>query len=166
MYTFIFTCFISPLLSLLIFPKKPSIFGRIFSGILADKIGRFNVMILTALLSSITGFAIWIPGRAAGYEIVFAGSIGFLSGAFLSLFPSCITQISAMPEIGTRTGLSFSVISLGTLIGGPIAGAIVDRMGGNYLGLQIFFGVSMFVSALLFYAARWVQAGSSLRVMI
>ncbi|KAH9985673.1 MFS general substrate transporter [Xylariaceae sp. FL0662B] len=136
-----------------------SIPGRILPGIVGDKLGRFNVMILISGLSGVITLALWIPGKTAGATIAYGAVFGFASGGFISLAPACVAQISDLREIGTRTGVMFLFSALGALTGSPIGGAILARQGGAYLGLQLFSGVAMVMGMCLFALSRWLQVG-------
>ncbi|KAJ0167257.1 putative transporter MCH4 [Colletotrichum tanaceti] len=143
-----------------------SILGRIIPGIVADKIGRYNVMIFITLVSAVFCLGLWIPGKSNAAIIVFLVIFGFSSGGFVSLAPACIAQISDIRQIGVRTGTAFAIQSFGALTGSPIAGAIVASHGGSYLGLQLFCGFSMLASVGVFFAARTVQVGLHLKKIV
>ena len=143
----------------------PSIFGRILPGIFADRYGRFNSLIATSALSFILVLALWLPSRGTIPIILFGAFYGFSSGAFISITPSCAAQISDVREIGVRMGTMYLVISFAGLTGNPIAGALLTRMNGNYLGVQVFCGVGMVVGTALFVASRWVQTGFKLKII-
>ncbi|KAI1080357.1 MFS general substrate transporter [Whalleya microplaca] len=136
-----------------------SIPGRILPGIVGDKVGRYNVMILISGLSGVITLALWIPGHTAGATIAYGAVFGFSSGGFISLMPACVAQISDLREIGTRTGVAFLFAALGALTGSPIGGAILAAQGGGYLGLQLFSGVVMLVGMCFFAVSRWLQVG-------
>jgi MFS family permease len=136
-----------------------SIFGRILPGIIADRMGRFNVMILTTAFSAIVVLALWLPSKANAPIIVFCVLYGFSSGAFVSMGPSLIAQISPIREIGVRSGTFFLFVAIGGLTGNPIGGALVSRDSGGYLYLQLFCGLTMTAGALGYVAARWAQCG-------
>lgn len=140
-----------------------SIVGRIFPGFVADRIGRFNVMIMIVGLSAVITLGLWIPGKTNAAIIAYAIVFGFTSGGFISLGPALVAQISDIRQIGVRTGTAFAVQSFGGLTGSPIAGAIVAAEGGSFLGLQLFCGVVMCASVVVFLAARFVQVGWVLR---
>jgi MFS family permease len=141
------------------------IFGRILPGMIADRIGRFNVMIITTAFSAIIVLALWLPSRGNAPIIVFCVLYGFSSGAFVSLGPSLIAQISPIREIGVRNGTFFFFVSVGGLTGSPIGGALISRDNGDFTYLQIFCGVTMAAGALLYLASRWVQCGFKLKVI-
>ncbi|GJD01006.1 riboflavin transporter MCH5 [Colletotrichum higginsianum] len=135
------------------------IIGRVVPGLFADKIGRYNIMIIIATLTGIACLALWIPIQNNAGILVFTAAFGFLSSGLTSIGPTLIAQISDIREIGARTGTAFAFQSFGALTGSPIASAIVDARGGEYLGLQLFCGFSILASAGVFASARHVQAG-------
>ena len=142
-----------------------SIFGRILPGIAADKIGRFNTMIITCALSSILVLAVWLPATGNAPIIVFAICYGFTSGAFVSLAPALVAQISPIREIGVRNGTFFLFVAFAGLTGNPIGGALVGENNGDYLYLQIFCGITMAVGTVIYIVTRWVQCGFKLKVI-
>jgi MFS family permease len=141
------------------------IFGRILPGIIADRFGRFNVMIVTTAFSAILVLALWLPSKANAPIIVFASLYGFSSGAFVSLGPPLIAQISPIREIGVRSGTFFLFVSIGGLTGSPIGGALISQDNGNFTSLQIFAGVTMAVGAAGYFASRYVQCGLKMKII-
>lgn len=142
-----------------------SIFGRIVPGIIADRVGRFNVMIVTTAFSAIIVLALWLPSNANAPIIVFCILYGFSSGAFVSLGPALIAQISPIREIGIRSGTFFLCVAVGGLTGNPIGGALIARDNGGFLYLQLFCGMTMVGGTIFYFASRYVQAGLKLRVV-
>lgn len=138
-----------------------SFFGRTIPGYIADKIGRFNMMFImcvftgksylrvidvqySAGLIHVPGIIIltlWLPATGNAPIITFAALFGFGSGAFVSLLPSMLAQISDVRQIGVRTGTVFAIISIAALVSNPIGGALITRWHGSYTGLQIYAGV-------------------------
>ncbi|RSL57785.1 hypothetical protein CEP54_008103 [Fusarium duplospermum] len=84
-----------------------SLFGRLTSGFLGDKIGRYNMFFLVCNVSGILILALWIPGTSNVAYILFAAFFGFFSGAYVSLWPALVAQISPPKEFGYRSGLLF-----------------------------------------------------------
>ncbi|KAK4504204.1 hypothetical protein PRZ48_005120 [Zasmidium cellare] len=140
--------------------------GCIAPGWVADRLGRFNVMILVTFFSAITVLALWIPGKSTSAIIAFCVLYGFGSGAFVSLAPAILAQISPMPQLGARQGTSFAFISIASLVGNPIAGALVSNAAGDpYWKLQVFAGMMMVGGGVVITMARVAVAGVSLRVI-
>ncbi|KAE8357677.1 major facilitator superfamily domain-containing protein [Aspergillus caelatus] len=141
--------------------------GRILPGYLGDKLGRFNVMIAMCALSAVVLLVLWLPGTllspgSAAIYIVFSLLYGFASGAFVGMVPALLSQISPdVTKTGVRQGALFTCISIASLTGSPIAGAILSRQNGTYWGLQVFAGAMMVGSVFFFVAARVVLAGVS-----
>ncbi|KND92957.1 putative transporter MCH4 [Tolypocladium ophioglossoides CBS 100239] len=139
-----------------------SIFGRIIPGIVADKIGRYNVMIVITFISALFCLAVWTPVNNTAGILVFMIIFGFSSGGFISLGPTLIAQIVDIRQIGTSVGTALAIQSFGALTGSPIGGAIVAAQNGSFLGLQLFCGFAMLTGSLTFLVARYTQAGFKL----
>jgi len=143
-----------------------SIFGRTLPGWIADRVGRFNTMIAMSLLSCILVLGLWLPSRGNIPIIIFAAFYGFSSGAFVSLAPACVAQISDIRQIGVRTGTMFATVSIGALVGNPIGGALITAEHGGYTHLQIFGGVMMCAGAVVFCGARTSLVGFKIKAKV
>ena len=140
-----------------------SLLGRFLPGFLADKIGRFNVILLTLGLCIISAFALWLPaGDSQGMIIAFAVVFGFASGSNLGLTPVCVGQLCDPRDYGRFISTAFMVASFGTLSSLPIAGALLEA-GGNgdtgWTALIVFDGLSYVLALACFLAARVVAVG-------
>lgn len=140
-----------------------SLFGRMFAGIMGDRIGKYNIFVVVCYLSGIWILALLIPSISNASLIAFAVLYGFCSGAYVSLIGPLIMAISPMPEIGFRTGIIFFVNSIAGLTTNPINGAILDGSGG-WLGIKIFAGVFCLVGTTFTLAARIQRTGWKLWV--
>lgn len=138
-------------LDLLAILNAASAVGRLLAGIVAAIIGPTETISISLVLGSMLLFC-WIAVGSIGGTIVWSvfwgmvsGVLVALPGAFLPLFcPSLAT-------LGTRSGMYWTWVGMGMLIGTPIAGAIYDikseRM--DYWRLQVFAGVFMMGAAAL-----------------
>jgi len=140
-----------------------SVFGRTLPGILGDKVGRFNVMVVFSAMTSIFILAVFIPAKSNVGQLVFAPLFGFSSGAAIGLTPALIAQISPIREIGIRTGTVFAAGSIGALTGSPIGGALITRDHGDFTYMQVFAGCCCAVGTVLFIASRINIAGLDLK---
>lgn len=119
-------------------------------------------------LSTIVVLTLWLPGTltnpgSAAIYIVFCLLYGFFSGAFVGMVPALLSQISAdVTKIGVRQGVLFTCVSIATLTGNPIAGAILNQQNGAYWGLQVFAGLMMAGCVFFYILARVVTGGYSL----
>ncbi len=144
-----------------------SLFGRVLPGYAADKVGRYNIIIVMCAFTGILDLALWIPAKSNAPIIVFAALYGFGSGAFVSMSPALIAQITPdVSKIGVRTGSLLAIISVAALIGNPIGGALITRWNGEFTGLQIFCGCLQVGGALALTAARTSLVGLKLKAKV
>lgn len=138
-----------------------SIFGRGIPGIVADRFGRFNVMILCSALCASSIFGLWYNATSStAMTTAFAVLYGFFSGSAYSLTPVCVSQLCRTENYATRYGTAYGVVSLATLGGIPISGQILGTgSGDNYQALILFCGAAYTASTGLFIVARGVSCG-------
>ncbi|KAI1335561.1 MFS general substrate transporter [Xylariaceae sp. FL0016] len=136
-----------------------SFFGRFLPGFLADKIGRFNVIVITNALCAITVLAFWLPaGDNRALLIVFAVTFGFASGSNLGLYPVCIGQLCDARDYGRFYSTALMTGSFGTLTSVPIGGALLGLGHGEqgWQALIIFSALSYVIAMSCFLGARVV----------
>jgi MFS family permease len=106
-----------------------SFFGRVLGGVLADKFGRLNLLTGAGVCTGVLIFC-WQKMTTNATMILFAVLYGFFSGAIVSLMSAALAQVPKDPKnIGTYMGMGMAVVSIATLIGPPINGALVTRFG-------------------------------------
>lgn len=142
--------------NLLAFLNAGSFFGRIIPGILGDKFGRFTTFVLFSSLSGFLILAVWSQVENHAGVIAFAILYGISSGAFLSMYPACVAQISPIEKIGLRLGTLNFTASIGSIISLPISGALVH--GTNFSTLIYFAGAFMLAGGAILTVARWYAA--------
>ncbi|KAL2108141.1 hypothetical protein VUR80DRAFT_4185 [Thermomyces stellatus] len=136
-----------------------SVFGRFLPGFLADKLGRFNVIIGTITLCVATVVGLWLPaGNSKAMLVVFCILFGFASGSNLGLFPVCIGQFCDAKDYGRYFTTATLIASFGTLSSVPIGGALLG-LGGKtgWVAVILFSGLS-YAAALIFYISARVTA--------
>ena len=130
-----------------------SVPGRIIPGLLAPRFGPLNILLVSAIISSVLSLC-WIAITDSGGLIAFGVLYGFFSGAFVAL--PAVALISLTPNLealGTRMGMCSVLCGLGSLCGSPVAGAILDNTG-SYLGVQLYSGLSIGAAGVLLLLAR------------
>lgn len=151
---------------LLSYLNAGSVLGRVLPGFLADRFGRFNVIIITIALCVITVLALWLPaGTSEAILIVYAVLFGFASGSNLGLVPVCLGQLCDHRRYGRLYSTAMMVASFGTLSSVPIGGAILDAgvSEDGWRNLIIFAGVAYFVALVCYARARSLAVGWSPR---
>jgi MFS family permease len=123
-------------------------------------------MVFMSYVTALFTLALLIPAKNNAAIIAFASIYGFGSGAFVSLAPACIAQISDVRQIGVRSGSLFCAISIAALVGNPIGGALIDEWNGRFRGLQIFCGVMWIGGATTILFSRLSLSGLKLKVKV
>jgi predicted MFS family arabinose efflux permease len=132
-----------------------SVFGRIFPNFFANQVGPFNIISLCTVICGALMFALVNLSSLAGMVVV-ALLYGFFSGAFVSLPPTCFVQLSPDRSlIGTRMGMGYAVMTIGNLIGTPVAGAILQSNGFN--SMWIFGAIMSIAGGLTMMVSRSIQ---------
>lgn len=141
----------SSALNIIMVAQASSILGRLVAGQTAAKIGVMIPWIVCGMSSGIFCIA-WVGVHSKGAFIAYAALYGCFSGALIPLPPSVFPIVCPDPKVlGARLGMAQGIGSLASLIGSPIAGSLTqiharNKPGGmNYLGLQLFCGVTMMI---------------------
>ena len=91
-----------------------SFFGRWLPGHMADKLGRFNTMILTVAMCIICVLGLWLTaGGNVAQLCVFGVGFGFASGSNISLTPVCVGQLCDTEVFGRWYATCYTVVSFG-----------------------------------------------------
>ncbi|KAF2192610.1 MFS general substrate transporter [Zopfia rhizophila CBS 207.26] len=120
-----------------------SFFGRLGSGFVAHYLGPIVTWILCALASGILSLS-WLSITNERTFIAFSILWGFFSAALVTLPSAAFANICPdLSKLGTRLGMSWGVSSIASLIGAPIAGALLKRKNGHvdFVGVQVWSGV-------------------------
>ncbi|KAF4987537.1 hypothetical protein FDECE_15385 [Fusarium decemcellulare] len=144
-----------------------SLLGRFLPGLLADHIGRFNVILITIAMCCASVFGLWLPaGESKAMLIAFAVVFGFASGSNLGLTPVCLGQLCDPRDYGRFISTAFMVASFGTLSSLPIAGAILEaghRRDAGWMALIAFAGLSYALALACYLGARVLAVGWSIK---
>ncbi|KAH8433459.1 MCT family MFS transporter [Aspergillus melleus] len=144
---------------MVVFLNAGSFPGRWLPGIVADKIGRFNTLIITNILCLVAILGIWMPANGNIVAVViFSVVFGFASGSNLSLVPVCVGELCPTEEYGRFYTTVYTIVSLGALTGVPIAGEIINKSKGEYFGLIAFAGGTYAAGLVCFVAVKILQA--------
>ncbi|KOS22713.1 putative transporter [Escovopsis weberi] len=133
------------------------ILGRVMSGWLADRVGRFNVLIVIATATSIVTYT-WVA--SISYATMVASTIAFcvFSGGLIPLGSACVGQTTEnMQYIGLRIRAKMTMCAFAALGGAPLSGYIKDN-GGDWFGCYAFSASGTLLGAIILVAVRfWNQ---------
>lgn len=149
------------LLSLL---NAGSVLGRFLPGFLADRVGRFNVILMTIALCIAAVLGLWLPaGGSRAVLVAFAVVFGFASGSNLGLVPVCLGQLCDPRDYGRYFSAAMMVASFGTLSSLPIAGRLLEVGGRDpevgWMAVIIFAGAAYVLAFACYLAARVLAVG-------
>ncbi|PUE18455.1 hypothetical protein B9Z38_13465 [Limnohabitans sp. MMS-10A-160] len=125
-----------------------SLVGRFAIGLLADRLGRAQTLVLMQM-SMGASYVLWGAAGGQGLLVVFALWFGLSYGAIVSLLPAICMDYFGGKSVASVVGTLYSGAALGNLLGPVLAGAVFDHSG-HYLGV-------MAVCAVLSLCATWAS---------
>jgi MFS family permease len=116
-----------------------SLVGRFAIGLLADRLGRAQTLVLMQL-SMGASYVLW--GAAGGQFLlmIFALWFGLSYGSIVSLLPAICMDYFGGKSVASVVGTLYSGAAFGNLLGPVLAGAVFDHSG-HYLGMMTVCGV-------------------------
>jgi MFS transporter, MCT family, solute carrier family 16 (monocarboxylic acid transporters), member 10 len=99
-------------------------------------------MIPSVFVAGILTF-VWPHLHGTGALVALALLYGVSVGAFTSLIGAPMVALGDSTDVGRRTGMYLTILSIGSLMGPPISGAI-NRATGGYSVVGIYAGRSSF----------------------
>ncbi|KAG1782395.1 MFS general substrate transporter [Suillus placidus] len=134
-----------------------STFGRLASGLMADKIGVLNTMAAFTATAGIMTFC-WPFATNESQLIAIATIYGFSSGGFVALFAVAAVAMGDIEDAGRRVGMFMTLTAFGAIAGPPISGVISTASGG-FADAGFYAGGIIMCSAGLLLLARYLQLG-------
>lgn len=152
---------------MLLITNGVGIVARPLAGFIANNyLGSINTFIIGTGMASVMLFS-WaaVASRAGMY--VFAVVYGVGVAANQSTFVASLANLTKDPrKMGTRFGMVEALCGFAALAGTPTAGAILDKMHGQYLVSQMWAGGVTAAAALAFLASRIALTGWTLRAKV
>ncbi|MFC1591483.1 OFA family MFS transporter [Thermodesulfobacteriota bacterium] len=130
--------------------------GRVVAGVLSDKIGRSNTLLIMLLFQAVLMLAC-IPAMASENTgalllVLLATFIGFNYGTNLSLFPSITKDLWGMKNFGINYGIVFTAWGVG--------GFVMSRLSQMLMATTGTYTASFIIAAIL------LMAGTMLTLML
>ncbi|KAF2155532.1 MFS general substrate transporter [Myriangium duriaei CBS 260.36] len=152
--------------------------GKIIFGYLADRLGRINTLAVTTLLSSVTVLGLWLPStlassidgkydiRSKALYVAFVICYSTFASPYISLFPTSLVELFGAQNFSSVNGFFYMLRGIGTLVGTPIAGALIVRnvqsevsTPGSYTRCTAFLGTLLAGASLCVIWARLETSG-------
>ncbi|ORY70805.1 major facilitator superfamily domain-containing protein [Leucosporidium creatinivorum] len=123
-------------------------FGRIFAGLVCDRIGPINSMFFSFFVGGLLQLVFWPFATTFGSIIAFAALEGFFGSWSMSLIPSSAAQLFGMDGLATIVGFGVLANSPGQFLGATLAGLVLSGSGGWYPSVAFYAGSMMVGGAL------------------
>jgi MFS family permease len=141
------------------------VLGRLVPSYFADKyFGCYNMLIPFCFISSTVLF-FWPLVKSSSGLYGWAVCYGFFVSGFQGMFPAVLTSLTKdMSRVGTRNGMGLAIAGLGTLVGPPVAGALIQSASGDYLIAQMFGGATVLLGSIVLVLGRISITGAKLKI--
>ncbi len=117
-----------------IFVSLLSIFnatGRVGGGIISDKIGRLNTLLLMLGLQMVN-MVLFPLYTTPLLLLIGTAACGIAYGALLSIFPTTTADYYGMKNLGANYGVLYTAWGLAGVTGPVVAAKLIDSSGGSY----------------------------------
>ncbi|KAH7550796.1 major facilitator superfamily domain-containing protein [Bipolaris maydis] len=143
------------------------VLGRLVPSWFADKYtGPYNILIPFCFVSTLVLF-FWPLVKSEQGLYAWAVCYGFFVAGFQGIFPAVMTTLTKdMSKVGTRNGQGLAIVGLGTFIGPPIAGALIQNYGGGYLSAQLFAATAVLLGSSILVLGRLSITGLNLKAKV
>ena len=105
-----------------------SLVGRFSIGLLADRLGRAQTLVLMQLSMGLS-YLLWAAAGGHALLMLFALWFGLSYGSIVSLLPAICMDYFGGKAVASVVGTLYSGAALGNLLGPVLAGAAFDRLG-------------------------------------
>lgn len=141
------------------------ILGRLIPPAIADRVfGPLVTLTFCTLVSGVFLY-IWISVSSLHGQIAWCIFYAFWSNAVQTLFTATVGALTAdFRKLGVRIGMVFTIISIASLTGPPLAGLLVQLSSGKFVYAQAFGGTTMVLGFCAMAVASYFQAHASRRV--
>ncbi|KAM0490554.1 hypothetical protein ACHAP8_011459 [Fusarium lateritium] len=130
-----------------------SALGRILCGLLCDRIGAINVLLLSLVLTGLSNLVIWPFSTTLAPLIPFVILNGMANGGFFSTMPTVVGSVFGPSKVSIAMGMAVTGWAGGYLMGSPIAGYLLDAYGGSDSGFRAYRPAMYYAGSLALAAA-------------
>ena len=135
-----------------------SVPGRTLPVILSDITGPLNLQGPLAVLSGILAFS-WLAVSNLSGLLTVCCLYAVASGGFLAMPPAAVASLTPdLSRFGARMGVVFAFMALGSLVGNPVSGAIIQSRDGGayYAGAKLWAGCMLAGGGALKWTSRMI----------
>ena len=115
-----------------------SAIGRITLGMTSDRFGPLNSLVLSLFLSGISMLALWPLSSSIAPLVAFVVINGAANGGFFAVMPTVVGSVFGSDLVAVTMGMIVTGWAGGYLMGGPIAGYLLQAFGGAGHGISAY----------------------------
>lgn len=110
--------------------------GRIMIGILADTVGKLEMLKL-CMFGGGAATLCWMACNNFASILVYGLFFGFFAGGAISLMPTVSAELFGVKKLGAIVGTLFTSSAVGSLLSAPIGGFLYDATGDYYAAISV-----------------------------
>ncbi|KAJ2784328.1 hypothetical protein H4R18_001214 [Coemansia javaensis] len=133
-----------------------SIIGRVIAGVIADRLGSINTLMLSLVITVAIEVPLWMTARGMGQLYALCALYGLFSPTFVSLNPVIMSIYFDDDVLASVAGMANAFSGLGGLVGNLAQGEIFDKYDRRvqFTNTIIFSATFIFFAALIVFALR------------
>ncbi|KAJ2713575.1 hypothetical protein H4R19_002180 [Coemansia spiralis] len=133
-----------------------SAIGRILAGLIADRFGSINTLLLSLVLTVLIEMPLWMTARSVAPLYVLCALYGMISPTFISLNPVIVARYFDTDALASVMGMANMFSGIGGLVGNLSQGSIFDKYDkrARFTNTIIFSGMFILFAALVTLALR------------
>ncbi|KAJ2420422.1 hypothetical protein GGF41_004262, partial [Coemansia sp. RSA 2531] len=113
--------------NLLLVLNAGSVVGRVMAGVIADRFGCINTLLISIMLTVVIEMPLWMTAKTITPLYVLCALYGLISPSFISINPVIIGRHFDMDVLASVMGMTNLFGGLGVLAGNLAQGAIFDK---------------------------------------
>ncbi len=106
-----------------------SVVGRLALGGLADRLGAYRLFVGSVVTMAVSHLVWLTAGDRYEQMAVYAVVLGLGYGGFIALSPAVVAERFGIDGLGGILGTLYTSAAVGSLVGPPVAGMIIDWRG-------------------------------------
>ncbi|MGI6084642.1 MAG: OFA family MFS transporter [Acetivibrionales bacterium] len=130
--------------------------GRILWGLISDKIGRFNTILILYIIIGISMFGLAINLGSTAF-IIFMMVVGLCYGGFMSLIASLTADSFGPKNLAINFGIMFNAYGLASFIG-PRLGAVIQQANNGSFAQAFYFSVFICIAGMILTIGAMVKS--------
>ncbi|KAG2039272.1 MFS general substrate transporter [Suillus americanus] len=139
----------------LVIMNAACIVGRCTAGIIPAYTGLLNLLIASSAACGVIAISMIALSNISSVVVIGVG-YGYFSGVYIAVVVPLVTMLTPdLSELGARMGICFAFTAFGSLLSGPISGALLSSQY-RWLIPSLFSGIICLVGSLVLVAMRLI----------